>query len=95
MTERMSLLGAGEKGAQIIRGYKGPFSTYEECHSFVIGFYHSMIPHSQGIPEKLMEPASNKYNRDVDLEPHMAKYGYICGEYTRYAAIGLLLLLGQ
>jgi len=86
----MSLFGSGEEG-QIISGYKGPFSTYAEWHSFVIGFYHSYDPRSEGIPHALSDAGSPRYNPDVDKEIHMAKYGYIVGEYSKYG-IGLAML---
>lgn len=82
----MSLFGTDEEG-QIITGYKGLLSTYAEWHSLIIGFYHSHAPRSEGIPAELSDEDSPRYNPDVDKEPHMAKYGYILGEYSRYAVI--------
>lgn len=87
-----SLFGTGEKG-QIINGYKGIFSTYAECHSFIIGFYHSLSPKSEGIPKELSDKESPRYNHDVDKEPHMAKYGYVSAEYSKYVLFILVWLL--
>lgn len=89
----MSLFG-DEKG-QIIAPYKGLLSTYAEWHSLIIGFYHSYAPRSEGIPPELSDKDSPRYNHDVDKEPHMAKYGYILGEYSRYALIAGVYLFHQ
>jgi len=87
--DSMSLFGTDEEG-QILPGYKGLLSTYAEWHSLIIGFYHSQAPRSEGIPPALSNKDSPRYNADVDKEPHMAKYGYVLGEYAKYAVIVLL-----
>lgn len=78
----MSLFGKEE--GQIVNGYKGPLSTYAEWHSMIIGVYHSYAPRSEGVPSELSKRGNSRYNPDVDKEIHMAKYGYILGEYSKY-----------
>jgi len=59
------------------------FSSYEEVHAFVHGFYAGFVEW-RGIDSETMRL------EEVQKEPHYAKAGYIVGTLLRVAIIVLL-----
>jgi len=66
--------------------YHGPFSTYIECHAFLIGLYEGFkdFVDWDGIDKKAK-------NKDVENEIHYAKGGYIIGAILRILVLMIVV----